>query len=514
METALCPQSVARDMNKEHQMRDRLLCGLLLLTLVAGCDSNCPVGVLPRDGSTDTRHDLGVVSREGSVDAAPRDGSTGAGWLVTIGESGAESIGAVVVDPAGNLVVAGAFSGTVSFDSTTLTGTAADNTFVGKLDPTGKWLWAVRLDGYAVTESGDYDGLAVDSSGNIYYAGQFEGSATFGSTKLSAKGSTDVFVVKLNTDGNVLWAISAGGPGQDLADAIAVGNDGAITLGGRFSETATFGSTSLTSRGARDIFVARLDTAGSFSWVVQAGSDSLESSEWLYHVLVDGGGNSYLAGGAGAKASFGTLTLTDSSGTYFPPSPVLAFIAKLDASGTFQWVTSPAGAMMATSLARDGAGNLYTVSNFPLNWSSFTSGRSFAFVSKLSETNGKISWSTILPSDRVAWGNRVIVDGNGRTTVAGYYSGTMFLGLTTISTKGTNPSPFIARLDLSGKVISGEQIQTSGISTALGLARDSGGNTYVSGAFMGTASFGGMTRTSKGTTKQDGFLWNKGPDQQ
>jgi hypothetical protein len=118
--------------------------------------------------------------------------------------------------------------------------------------------WAVSAGG---TSEDVGRGIATGAAGNSYVTGSFYGPATFGSTELTSIGSRDVFVAKVDSAGQVLWAASAGGQGFDNAYGIATDLTGNSHMTGRFAGTASFGSTvpELVSTGSYDAFWAKLN---------------------------------------------------------------------------------------------------------------------------------------------------------------------------------------------------------------------------------------------------------------
>jgi hypothetical protein len=127
--------------------------------------------------------------------------------------------------------------------------------FVAKLSSSGSWSWVVKAGG----SSGDFgNGIALDSSGNAYVTGYFFDRATFGSTSLTSSGSSDIFVAKLSSSGSWAWAIKAGGSSSDIGSGIAADSNANAYVTGSFSGTATFGGNSLVSLGGDDIFVVRI----------------------------------------------------------------------------------------------------------------------------------------------------------------------------------------------------------------------------------------------------------------
>jgi len=193
---------------------------------------------------------LAKYDANGNVLWAKRAGGTNHDWAAS-----------VAVDTSGNIYVAGSFnSSTITFGSDTLTNAGGYDIFLAKYAPNGNVLWAKSAGGtsYDVVIS-----VAVDASGNIYVAGYFKSpTLTLGSTTLtnaSAWGCADIFLAKYDTSGNVLWAKSAGGTYDDSANSVVVETSGNVYVAGEFqSPTITFGSTTLTNAGGRNIFLAKL----------------------------------------------------------------------------------------------------------------------------------------------------------------------------------------------------------------------------------------------------------------
>src|SRR5690606_27459863 len=130
--------------------------------------------------------------------------------------------------------------------------------FVAKVSTQGQYLWAVIGGG----TSNEYaQGIAVDTLGNAYITGYFDGLATFGGTSIAPL-NEDLFVAKLNPQGQYLWAIKGGGASNDRGQGIAVSTSGSLYITGNFQNQATFGSTTLNSVGDDDVFVSKLDLQG------------------------------------------------------------------------------------------------------------------------------------------------------------------------------------------------------------------------------------------------------------
>lgn len=484
-------------------MRVSRLCSMVVLALHGwGCNGDCPVGVPPLDAGRDADS---VTDAAGTDAGAPRPG-----WVISIGGEGADEIWSVIPDAAGDLVISGRFSDTASFGTKTLTASGM-TAFVAKIDPHGAFRWVTPLTGVPQQTRLEWDGLAVDpSSGNIYFAGELTSSASLGATTLVSEGAEDIVVVKLDPNGAILQAVSVGGAGTDAACAIAVGPDHQLTLGGRFSGTVRFGATELSAKGLSDGLVARLDADLRFVWATQAGSEDASTTDNVTALALDLSGNTYITGATGPHASFGELYLGGTLGAR------TVFSAKLDPAGSFLWVGRPALTIYGTDIVLDGLGNLFVASVFRYPDQPLLYSNASTRVSRGSAQHPGQAWEAPL-SAPIVHGNKLLAEGQGGATLAGHFTGTLYLGSRPYTANKppnwTEMNAFLARIDAKGKVVSGEQITTTGWTTATGLARDAKGNLYVSGAFQGSADFGGRTLTSTGPMYGDGFLWKREREQ-
>jgi hypothetical protein len=231
-------------------------------------------------------------------------------WGVTAGGlvSG-EQANDVVVDAAGNIYVTGVYNDTATFSGTVLNGLGGSEIFVAKYSPNGQLAWAKSAGGIGADEG---SGIAVDGQGNVYVCGRYDSAAYFGTTSQIGNGDLEAFLAKYDQNGNLLWVVSGGGPGNDYFSSIAIDNEGYIQGIGSFTGTATFGTNNLTAlAGSEDLFFIKYNPAGLVQWVKQAGGSGSDKAN---AVCIDPGGNLLGTGFFNGTAFFGLDTLI-SSGT-------------------------------------------------------------------------------------------------------------------------------------------------------------------------------------------------------
>lgn len=165
---------------------------------------------------------------------AKYDGQGQAVWAKKLSDSNLDFGKDIAVDGSGNLYVTGGFSGTVYFGNTTLVSDGFGDMFFAKYDADGNFIWARQGGGSSFTIA---NSVTLDAAGNSYVTGYFRASAVFGSFTLTSTGRDDVFVVKYNADGNVMWAKRAGG---DALTGSAVGADVAVAPTGDCYVTGFF----------------------------------------------------------------------------------------------------------------------------------------------------------------------------------------------------------------------------------------------------------------------------------
>ncbi|MEN8166327.1 MAG: SBBP repeat-containing protein [Pseudomonadota bacterium] len=319
----------------------------------------------------------------------------------------------ITVDSTGNSLVTGVFYGTTTFgadelNQTQLTSTGGWDIFIAKYYSDGSLLWAKQAGG--IERDTGYS-ISMDSVGNTLVTGSFNGTATFGAgehneTLLTSDTYEQIFVAKYDSEGALLWATQAVGPGG-LGKSITVDSTSNSLVTGVFYGTTTFGTgelnqTQLTSTGGWDIFVAKYYSDGSLLWAKQAGGSE---SEIGYSISVSPEGNGLITGSFRGSATFGgggsnEIVLT-ANGEIYPD----IFIAKYAPSGELLWATQAGGEWWDEGLgiALDPAGNSLVAGYFSgiavfgageTNESLLTAGEGInLFVAKYAP-DGNLKWVT------------------------------------------------------------------------------------------------------------------------
>lgn len=432
-------------------------------------------------------------------------------WVGNIGSStgGYADVKDIKLDDFGHLYVFGDFSGTVDFDPTSatynMTSTGGTNAFILKLDTLGNFIW-VKVFG----DPGNCFGseMEIDKYGNIHMLGRFFNSADFdpdsGVYNLISTGSVDVFVVKLDSSGNFLWARSYGGSLEDYANGIEVDQDGFVYSVGGFRGACDFdpggGTYSLTSVGTVDAFVHKLDSSGNFVWVKTIEGNSYSQ---IRTFDVDANGNLILAG------TFTGTTDVDPNGSVFNLSSsgsADVFIEKLDSNGNFFWAYPFGGNLeeVPNSLKVDSIGQIFITGFFKgtcdfdpgagLSYMS-SNGERDAFVLKLDPSAGLL-WVHSMGDFDDDQGNDIDVDKNGNVFLTGLFEGSVDFdpGPGTYLIQSYSRDAFVQVLDSLGN-LKWVGIYADAFSSfsyyVLGycLSVDDQGSVFTSGEFLKLADF-------------------------
>ena len=275
----------------------------------------------------------------------------------------------------------------------------------------------------------------------------------FGSTTLTSAGEVDAYVVKINPQGQYLWAVRGGGDGRDVASALALDGAGHVLITGYFDgRTAAFGTTTLANSipnpgpyGGANLLVARLDAATGAWQRAVGGTGNIGGTR----IGADAQGGVYVGGGvAGTTASLGPFALNNA-----PDQGGDIVLAKLsEATGTWQWAVRGREQEQKVWAKRavDGTGHVYAAGGFSAYGGSVSTfgptilsnlqGRD-TFVIRLDAGTGVWQWAVQPDPTRTAaqYGGfslqQMLVDGQGHLFLVGTMSSqTVRFGPTTLTT--------------------------------------------------------------------------------
>jgi hypothetical protein len=422
-------------------------------------------------------------------------------WAVNIGSYSGEQPESIAADANGNVYTSGEFLGTIDLDAgpgySPCTSLGSVDVFICKLDAAGNFVWGKSFGAYANDIA--YS-MALDASANIYLTGYFTGTVDFdpgaGTFNMTSYGLSDIYVLKLDANGNFLWAKQMGGNGDDEAHALALDNAGNIYTCGYFNNTADFdpgaSTYTFTAAGQGDIFVSKLDNNGNFIWAKQMGSID---NEVPYGLAVDAAQNVYTTGNFFMSCDFdpgpATFNLSIAGNG--------AFISKLDMSGNFVWAKALSGSSSTgRCIKTDNAGNVYSTGYFesvcdfdpgagtytlapsPLNQGDI-------FVWKLDAT-GNFVWVNAMGSTAYDIGTSLVLDAAQDIYVTGYFEGTVDfdpgVGTHTLTSAGSQDI-FISKFNSLGNLVWAYNIGDVGSDKGAAINVDASNNIYTTGSFSG-----------------------------
>jgi hypothetical protein len=339
-------------------------------------------------------------------------------------------------------------------------GAGAWDVYVVKLDANGNLKWTKTIGG----EKDDYGRSLIQTSDGGY--------ATASETESFGTGGVDVYVVKLDANGNLQWTKTIGGPGDEIGFSLIQTSDGGYAIAG---STGSFGA------GWYDVCAVKLDANGNLQWTKTIGGKDFEGGYSLIQTS-DGGyaiagyTESFGAGGrdvyvikldakgnlqwtktiGGLDDEIGHSLIQTSDGGYAIAGSTYSFgagwadvyVVKLDANGNLQWTKTIGGKDFEAgySLIQTSDGG-YAIAGYT---DSFGAGREDVYVVKL-DANGNLQWTKTIGGSKRDWGHSIIQTSDGGYAIAG----------TTTSFGAGGEDVYVVKLDANGnlqwtKTIGGE----------------------------------------------------------
>ena len=438
-------------------------------------------------------------------------------WVHQIG-SGSGDLGySIALDDDGNVYSTGYFSGTADFDPGTatfnMTAQVYNDAFITKLDADGNLVWAKQVRG----SSNCYGrGIDVDDMGNVYITGVFGGTVDVdpgpGTISLTAS-NWEGFILKLDANGDYVWAHKIGGAEADYGYAVTLDNTGSVYVTGTFNGTVDFDPGpevfQLTTVGSGDVYVLKFSSGGDFLWVKQLGSGGYD---YGHSLAIDPLNNILIAGLFEGTADFdpgpGTYNISTAGNND-------NYVWKLDSNGELIWARAFGGTWydFGQSMAVDGMGYVYITGYFgsgdfdpgPEVYTMNSVGGYDAFILKL-DPEGNFTWAKQFGGTSSEYSYGVFADEEGNAFLTGKFydladfdPGEGVYQLTSVNYFDV----FILALDSDGNFLWAKGFGGTGEDNGNAIKADLEGNVYTTGLFCETVDFdpgsGKMELTSVGS---------------
>ena len=352
-------------------------------------------------------------------------------WTRLLGTASDDAAGGIAVDASGNVYVTGYTNGSLAGQ----TNAGGADVFVAKYDGSGARIWVALL-GTSADDAGN--GIAADSSGNVYVTGYTQGNLG-GQTNA---GGADVFIAKYDTSGAKQWVALLGTSADDAGNGIAADGSGNLYITGYTAGNLA----GQTNAGGKDIFFAAYDASGNRQWVALLGT------------AADDVGNGIALGPSGALCAVGVTAGNLDGQTNAGATD--AFLTMFNTSGAKQWTrlfgTSQTDA--ANAVAFDASGNCYVTGYTYGNLNSLygrmgggagggsqtNAGNDDVFIAKY-DTSGTNQWAGLLGTPANDSGAAITVDQYGNSYIAGSTGGSLD-GITNTDSSGA----FVAKTTSDG----------------------------------------------------------------
>ncbi|MDC0231342.1 SBBP repeat-containing protein [Aureispira] len=432
-------------------------------------------------------------------------------WAKSIGgaEAYAESY-SITTDATGNVYSVGRFQDTVDFDPGSgifnLIAYSTFSDFIQKLDSNGNFIWAKSIGNSG--SNTEIRSISTDVSGDVYTTGRFRGTVdldpgpdTFNLT--SYAGTWDIFILKLDSSGNLIWVKSIeGSANSNQGNSTTTDASGNVYTTGRFTLTVDFdpgpGIYNLTSiGGTRDIYIHKLDPNGNFIWVKSMGNGDYDEGR---SITTDTSGNVYTTGDFGATVDFDPGPDTFNLTTYAHGIYDI-FVQKLDPNGNFIWAKSMGSTDndRGQSITTDISGNVYTSGYFNdtadfdpgTGVNNLTSnGDSDIFIQKL-DGNGNFIWAKSMGGLYEDEGVSISTDALGNVYTTGGFSDTVDFdpGPAVNNLTPSGADFFLQKLDNNGNFIWAARMGLTYGDYVHSMTTDISGNVYTTGVYAGTVDF-------------------------
>jgi hypothetical protein len=386
-------------------------------------------------------------------------------------------------DAFGNVYVTGYFYyNSITFGGYTLNNihSSGSDVFLVKYNANGDVLWAKNIGG----NFDDYGkSICTDINGNVYVTGNFRSdSLVFDSDTLinTSTGLVDIFLAKYDSNGNFIWAKSFGGNSTDQSSSITIDENSNLYMTGYFYSDTLVFGNDTLYNGGYSTFIVKYDSNGYIFWAKCSKSAS------AYSIIADNNGHIYITGDfAGSYVIFENDTLFNSSGSNYD-----FFLVKYDSIGNVLWAKSEGGSghEVGNSVTTDGLGNIIITGEFSSDSITFDSyllnnfGLNDIFIVKYNSI-GNVLGATTAGGIKDDYSNHISSDAFGSFYLTGYFeSDTLVIDGTTLVNNGID-NIFLAKFNSNCNIIWARSVEGNLYDYSNSITNDSIGNVYITGSF-------------------------------
>lgn len=350
-------------------------------------------------------------------------------WVKQFGGTGSDAIYSNSLDNNGNIYVAGYFSGDMEVDGVQLSSNnGTQDIFIAKLSPTGDLIW---IESFGGNDHDFLNDLAVDNEGRAVITGSFKESITVGGVTYNSvidpeenEPSYDLFVVKYDPNGTVLWSKHGQAIYEDRGTGLAINSNNEIALIGQFSDTLTLTNV-YNNQVYNTGFVMLLDSDGGELWMRKMSASMCVP----YDVVFYQDSLIYITGDFTGQLGI----FTDPLVTTTSPYSKKVFLTKMNTQGNVLWLENDGSNTQLSSRAVgvDNSGNAYITGYFKCRMDEYSeeygagvfysAGRRDVFITKFSH-DGNREWERQFggPGDDVAWD--LVIQTENQPVIAGAFA--------------------------------------------------------------------------------------------
>lgn len=342
-------------------------------------------------------------------------------------------------------------------------------------------------------------GIGTDNAGNVYISGKYEmNQANFGGTTVGCAGNHDIYVAKYNSSGSFLWVKTAGGVSGDYAHCMVVDGAGNSYIAGEIEQTVSFGSGVSLTSNGDNDVFIAKYNTNGTLIWARKMGGGPKSDKALGICLT--GNSIYLTGKFVGTANFAGTYVTAAGGAEI-------FVAKYTTDGVFQWAKKAGGTGddEGYAISSDLSGNCYVTGYFSgsANFSGVTLnsyGSKDIFVAKYN-TNGSLLWVKKAGGAASDYGYGIKVDASNRVFLTGGFRLKSTFGTQTLTAQRGDADIFTARYDANGNVLWIKKAGGAINDYGRAIATDANGNVYITGNYGLNAMFGTYNLTGTDSTE-------------